>query len=347
MNNKNSVDKKSIFKHVKCDFCNSYKYQILIKTKDYHFEKIPGEFTIVKCLGCNLVYSNPRLKSIELKRYYSNIVTYDNRPPDLRQNNRIYSPFSKEFLTYFFNYPFLKKKKKIRKLILLPKYIRFKRKWKKSYNIPSYIENGRILEVGCSYGGFLILLKKLGWIVKGLELNKEAIKFAINQLKLDVEYSSIEDFQSDDLFDIIYLQMVLEHLESPKKVLLKCFQLLKSSGKLVLTVPDFSGIELRLYKKYAYTLQLPYHLYHFTPNSIKNYLKRLNFTKIKFFHQSTTKDFIMPLTYIFRDKPNDTFIRYMLKLGKFNLIRNSLIKFLSYILTLLGKTSRMTVIAIK
>ncbi|KKL97042.1 hypothetical protein LCGC14_1838420, partial [marine sediment metagenome] len=131
-------------------------------------------------------------------------------------------PFNKEFLTYFFNYPF-SKKKKIRKLIFLSNYIRFKRKWKKCYKIPSYIANGRILEVGCSYGGFLILLKNLGWMVKGLELNKEAVKFAKNRLKLDVENGSIEDFQSDVQFDIIYLKMVLEHVESPKKVLTKCF----------------------------------------------------------------------------------------------------------------------------
>ncbi len=178
-------------------------------------------------------------------------------------------------------------------------------------------------------------------------MNKEAVKYAKNRLKLDVDNNSIEDFQSNVLYDIIYLQMVLEHVESPKKVLSKCFKLLKSNGILVLTVPDFSGIELRLYKKYAYPLQLPYHLYHFTPNSIKNYLKRLNLTNIKIYHQGRTKDLIMPLTYIFRDKPNDVFIKYLLKFCTINIIRNSLIKFISYILTLLGKTSRMTVVAIK
>ena len=98
--------------------------------------------------------------------------------------------------------------------------------------------------MGCSYGGYLIQFKKLGWTVKGLELNRNAVNYCVNKLNLDVVQQRIEDFQSNILFDIIYLHMVLEHVESPKKVLLKCFSLLEPNGRLILNVPDFSGIEV-------------------------------------------------------------------------------------------------------
>ncbi len=47
---------------------------------------------------------------------------------------------------------------------------------------------------------------------------------------------------------------------------------------------DFSGIEIRVFKNYAYTLHIPYQLYQFTPCTIKKYLNsrgsRPNFIKI-------------------------------------------------------------------
>jgi len=332
--------------YVRCDFCNSDKYKIIIKSKDFIFSTVPGKFTLVKCLNCNLVFTNPRLKKNEIVKYYSKIVSYDNRPINLNQKNRFNLFFRKDILVDFFNYPFFKKKK-IRKLIQYPNYLRVKRKQKKTQFIPNYIKDGKILEVGCSYGYYLYQLKSLGWNVKGIELSKEAAEFAKKDLNLDVECKGIEDFESETLFDIIYLNMVLEHVPSPKIIIKKIYNLLKEKGLLILSVPDFSGIEVRIYKKYAYGLQLPFHLYHFTPQTIKRYLKESHFQKIKIFHQNFDRDLIAPLFFISREKPEKIIIKYLLKLFQFKFIRITLVRIIIKTLALLGKTSRMTIVAKK
>ena len=341
----NLIENRLNLKLVKCDFCNSDKYSPLLKSKDYFFNIIPGEFNIVKCLKCGLIFTNPRLQMSDIKKFYSNNLNYDNRSLNLRQNNQILLPISKEILSDYFNYSILKKSK-LRKVLFLPNFLRIRKKWKVCQRIPTHIKNGRILEIGCAYGGYLILLKRLGWIVKGLELSKKAADYSKNQLNLDVEKKPIEDFHSDVLYDIVYMHMVLEHVESPKLVLKKCYSLLKPNGKLVFNIPDFSGIEVRLYKKYAYTLQLPFHLYHFTPSTIKNYLRTINFKSIRIIHEKRDTDLIVPLKYILKEIPTKLVIKSFSKIIK-KRIRITLIKLIINFLAFIGRTSRMRIIAKK
>ena len=71
---------------VKCDFCNSNSNQIILRSKDYLFNNIPGEFSIVRCSNCSLSYLNPRINSKELKDIYKNEVKFvDN---SFKPNNR-------------------------------------------------------------------------------------------------------------------------------------------------------------------------------------------------------------------------------------------------------------------
>jgi len=117
--------------------------------------------------------------------------------------------------------------------------------------IPHYIKNGKILDIGCSYGWYLYQLKNKGWNVKGIELNKEAVEFAVKKLKLDVGNLSIENFQSSEQFDIIFLLNVLEHLKSPRDAFEKIESLLKPGGKLYISIPDYNGLEAKIYKNYV------------------------------------------------------------------------------------------------
>ncbi len=336
----------SEFTEVKCDYCNSNNFKVILKSKDYLFKKFSKEFRIVQCQNCELFYTNPRFRRKSMQKLYCGSLNYGFQPLSLSQSYKPYLPISKEILSDFFNYPLLKKSK-IRKLIQFPNYLRIYRKWKKREIVPNFIKNGKILEIGCSYGGFLLQLKKLGWIVKGIEINEKAVDYGKNRLNLDILNIDLEEFTPEFLYDKIYLRMVIEHLESPKKIIKRLYSFLKPKGRLILSIPDFSGLEVKIFKKYAYTLQLPYHLYHFTPNSIKQYLKAAKFGKIKTIHENTDRDLINPLKYMNEENPANITIRIILKIVSIKLIRKTLIKSFVRILAVLGITSRMIVIAEK
>lgn len=332
---------------VKCDYCDSNESKIIFTTKDYVSKKIAGEFSISKCLNCNLIFSNPRLKRETLANYYKKIINYGEKSFRRSEGKEMLNYcLVKDILSLYFNYPF-SKKNILKKVALFPSYLRIRKWYKKRYFIPTYKKHGKILEIGCSYGYYLYLLKKLGWKVKGIELNEDSVNFAVNKLNLDVENIKIEDFQSNQLYDVIYLNMVLEHVSSPKEILLKCHSMLKENGRLVLGIPDFSGIEVRIYKRYAYTLQLPYHLYHFTPNSIKKYLRLFEFKKIKITHGDFDRDLLAPLNFMIEENPESILLKYVYKIVINKYIRKTIIKIIVKVISFLGKTSRMVVVATK
>ena len=331
---------------VKCDFCNSNKNRIVINSKDFLFNTSTREYNIVKCLNCNLAFTNPRLKKSDLIRYYSRSVNYDNRTKSQELLGRFDLLRRLDILTDYFNYNLLKKKK-IRKIIQFPNFLRFNRKGFSSLYIPKYIKNGKMLDIGCAYGGFLYQMKLLGWNVKGIELNEEAVKYAIDRYGLDVEKVSIEDFQTSDSYDIIYLLNVLEHVESPKKVLTKCSSLLKPKGILVISIPNISGIEVKLFKKYAYTLQLPFHLYHFSKETIINYIKKTGLKITKIYYLNSDRDLIAPLSYRSIDHPKDYVSKFLFRFATNIYVRKTVIKPIATLLAITGQSSRMTIIVNK
>ncbi len=332
--------------NIECDFCGSDKNSPILTGKDYLFNNIQGEFNIVKCENCKLSFSNPRLRNDQLKEYYNNTDDFGSPIEKMDLINQKTNVYNKDFLGNYFNYPY-GNKNLLYKLVHYPLYLRIRKKLKKTLVIPNFIRNGKILEIGCSYGNYLFQLKKLGWDVKGIELTKNAVDHGKNKLNLDISNISIQDYKSGEKFDIIYLRMVLEHVESPKLVLKKCYSLLKPNGKLVLILPDISGLEVRIYKNYAYTLTLPYHLYHFNPITINNYLKLLNFQNVKIFHENFDRDLLAPLNFMIREHPNKLYLKVILNFATKRLVRKIIIRTIVNFFSLLGKTSRMTVIAEK
>ncbi len=340
---KKNSEKNTKLIHVNCDFCNSDKYNLLYHSKDFLFKTSSLEFKVVKCSKCGLVFTNPRYNTEDLKFHYSKIISYDNRPLGNEINHRFNLLRRVDILTDYFNYKILKRSR-IRKFIQFPNYLKIRRRWKFSPYVPRYKSNGKILEIGCAYGRFLYQLKKLGWNVKGIELNQDAVKYAINKYNLDVENISIEEFETDEMFDVIYLVNVLEHVESPKKVLTKIVPFLKPNGLLIISLPDFSGLEVRLFKKYSYCLHLPFHLYHFTPKTLNNYIEDLGLKKVKLFHLSTDREIIGPLKYILMEDPNRFIIKFIHKIITNRINRVILNRILLNFLAFIGKTSRMTMI---
>ena len=205
--------------------------------------------------------------------------------------------------------------------------------------IPNYIKNGTLLDIGCSYGNYLYKMKHYGWAVKGLEMNKKATEFGKKELDLDIENIGLEEFQTEEKFDIIILSMVLEHVLSPKETLAKVSSLLKKNGTLIISIPNFDGYEAQKYKEYAYTLQVPTHITHFTPSTIQRYLLENSLENIKFYFQKTTRDLVAPLTYMEKDNQNIGFKNII----RIPTIRKIFIKPFINLLSLLGKTSRMTI----
>jgi SAM-dependent methyltransferase len=105
-------------------------------------------------------------------------------------------------------------------------------------NLPAQAE---FLEVGCGTGGNIALLKRFG-AVTCIELDKIAAKIARDRNLAPVLHGKLPDElpELSRQFDVITLFDVIEHVKEDGASLQVLAPLLKSGGRIVITVPAFN-----------------------------------------------------------------------------------------------------------
>jgi SAM-dependent methyltransferase len=111
-------------------------------------------------------------------------------------------------------------------------------------------------------------LRQAGWRVIGTERTPEMLAYARQELGLPVFVGGMEALSPEPLFDLIIIFQVLEHLADPATTLKQCAQLLKPEGRLVIGVPNFGSWQARFAGPLWFHLDVPRHLFHFSPESL-------------------------------------------------------------------------------
>lgn len=128
-----------------------------------------------------------------------------------------------------------------------------------------------VLDVGCSSGHFMSLIKDAVGQVYGSELNKKEIAFCRDELGLDVSDEPLEKRFAPGQFDYITMIFVLEHIAEPREFLIHLKQLLKPGGKLVILVPNVRDPLVNFYdipefRRFYYCIE---HLFYYDQHTIK------------------------------------------------------------------------------
>uniref|UniRef100_UPI0032171EDF class I SAM-dependent methyltransferase n=1 Tax=uncultured Draconibacterium sp. TaxID=1573823 RepID=UPI0032171EDF len=98
----------------------------------------------------------------------------------------------------------------------------------------------KVLEVGCSIGYTLEAAKRRNLDHLGIDISEYAVEFCKNR-GLKAELYSFDDLKEQgELYDLLYMQHVLEHFEDPFETLKKCNELLNPNGTIVILVPNSS-----------------------------------------------------------------------------------------------------------
>jgi SAM-dependent methyltransferase len=133
-----------------------------------------------------------------------------------------------------------------------------------------YQQSGTILDLGCSSGGFLAFFRGDSWKLYGVEMSADCAKRAELSTGAHVFVGDIGDapFVSE-FFDVITCFDVLEHLYEPLQIMSKVREWLKPGGIFYVQVPNIDSAEARVFQTYWHGLELPRHLFHYSPASLK------------------------------------------------------------------------------
>lgn len=141
-----------------------------------------------------------------------------------------------------------------------------------------FLKRGKILDIGCGMGFFLLACRKKGYEVKGIELSEDSASYCRDTLNINVVVGTLaEADMKEEPFDLITMWHFLEHTPDPSFCLERARSWLKAGGLIIVDVPNYESTDARLTWENWKGWQLPYHLYHFTPFTIKDLLKRHGF----------------------------------------------------------------------
>lgn len=288
----------------------------------------PGRsFNLFRCKRCQLVFLNPQPDPGELDAFYPE--DYGPHDPGNIPGNRPRMTLMEAFREFVFS----------GECAGNDRYRALKSLLGGLYNtlayrsIPPCIGDGVLLDVGCGLGAYLCLLRSLGWRVYGIESNRRAALYAQERLGLDVKGVHFEDAVfPENFFDVITMWHSLEHFPDPKRILLKANRLLKPGGLLLIGVPNDASMDRRLFGQHWNGAEIPLHLFHFNPISLRTALEITGFRCEKVTHTIRPSDFASSLRNLLGDRVgaaqgpfsrNLTFLASLLPTVLFALLRRA------------------------
>ncbi len=280
-------------KTIRCEVCGSNKHRFLFEGRDRIFG-LPGVFGLVQCEECGLIFINPQPEGRELKEYYPKTY-YATRPSHYRE----YSWLRKRVLEDHFGYRQHRDSSKVtcffEKMALLPFRLRYRN------SIP-FIEQGRLLDVGCGNGTELYKLKSMGWEVYGVEVDEEASSRAKSK-GLDVFTGELfEAKYPAHFFHVVRMSFVLEHLPNPKETLLEIKRILLPQGRIYISIQNARSLNYWLFGKRWFSLDIPRHLFSFTVKTIQKLFSSLDLEIKTIRFDSGTRTFLGSLQYLVNDR---------------------------------------------
>ncbi|AQG82610.1 methyltransferase [Spirosoma montaniterrae] len=226
-----------------CPLCNTTRFSPFLVCRDYLVSQ--QDFAIQQCDNCGLRLTNPRPDLSEIGNYYKSYAYVSHNDQGGGLINSIYRTVRSYTLKS--------------KLSLLNKL---------------NAGVGSLLDVGCGTGAFLETCQNGGWKIAGMEPDADAREVAEKKLNLSIA-PSLDSISSElKQFDSITLWHVLEHIPNLGETLEQLRQLLTEQGTLIIAVPNSDSYDATHYGRYWAAYDVPRHLYHFTPATMKQLVEK-------------------------------------------------------------------------
>jgi 2-polyprenyl-3-methyl-5-hydroxy-6-metoxy-1,4-benzoquinol methylase len=233
-------------RHVTCPLCRKSNLRLHLSTTDYSISKEP--FDLFRCGDCDFIFTQNAPDEAHIGKYYESDDYISHSDTKRGVVNRLYH-VARDFM--------------------------LSQKW----NLLRRLSDGKkLLDLGSGSGYFLNFMKSKGYAVAGVEVSDSAVTFSKERFGLDVR-SPLEFLTNygEKNFDIVTMWHVLEHLHDSDAYLQQVHKILKTNGLLVIAVPNCSSYDATHYQKFWAGYDVPRHLWHFTPKTLRTIADRNGF----------------------------------------------------------------------
>jgi len=230
--------------HSSCPLCGSANISFHLKCTDHLASG--NQFDLYRCTDCSFIFTQGYPDEEDIGTFYNSLdyISHEDNASGIL--NSIYR-ISRDLM--------LSRKRKM-------------------IERNSGMTKGRLLDIGCGTGYFAGMMKRSGWIVKGIEKNKKAREFGAERFSLDIIEPEGLQTLPDKVFDCITMWHVLEHLHDPFRYANEIKRLLDTGGIAVIALPNSASFDSLYYKDNWAAFDVPRHLWHFNPETFRRFCEK-------------------------------------------------------------------------
>lgn len=245
----------------------------------------PGSWNMYRCAGCGSGYLDPRPTPTSIGCAYAGYYTHDATDHPIVRRKGVIRTVLHDLINGYQNARYrLNRAPSLpigRWLLPLLPSLRCAADAECRHLPPLPSGGGRLLDVGCGNGGFLLLAQQAGWTVEGIDFDVGAVQAARSR-GLNVRCGGVEILvEQQACFDVITLSHVIEHVYEPCALLKRLNELLKPGGVLWIETPNLSSLGALRFKADWRGLEPPRHLVLFNRRSLMQSLLQAGFTQFR------------------------------------------------------------------
>jgi 2-polyprenyl-3-methyl-5-hydroxy-6-metoxy-1,4-benzoquinol methylase len=159
-----------------------------------------------------------------------------------------------------------------------------------------------LLEIGCAKGYFLKKAQDAGYKVWGLELNQKNCEFAVRILGNTVLAQDLAAAKfADQMFDVVYMRDVIEHLPDPREIVREIYRILKPGGVFFCETHNIDGLINAIVREKHTVIFGFEHPVHWSPVSMKYVLEHAGFQLSKVIFESRDFTLLQAWNYYVED----------------------------------------------
>lgn len=139
----------------------------------------------------------------------------------------------------------------------------------------------RLLDVGAAAGYILEGYRRQGWVGQGIEPNNQIATLANEQWDLPVATGTLENFQSDEQFDLVSMVQVVAHFHDLRSAFERAAEVTKDGGYWLIETWDFHSLTARLLGRHWHEYSPPSVLQWFSRSSLKKLSKQFDMQTVR------------------------------------------------------------------
>ena len=147
--------------------------------------------------------------------------------------------------------------------------------------VAEYIdEPGIILDIGAAAGCILKGFEDSGWSCVGLEPNAGMVKAGTDRYALDLRVGSLEQYETDERFDLISMIQVAGHFYDPRKAFENAARFLRPDGHLLIETWNRESMMARVFGTRWHEYSPPSVVQWWSLDGLTAFLEQMGFGKI-------------------------------------------------------------------